>query len=178
MSQTTITDHLRFILKRGSAFCADHAAVAAAVRVLGLDATDPQLDHPLMDLAKALKLRAAPDDMIRVNAQQRYYLEQAIFLLERNIDALTLTRLQLGATADRLRLMVRRQTAYYDDSEDIGLAWKVMRLEHADRSVRHLLTGLYYDLISARRVGGSKQLNQEECAALTAAAVKLEQIAL
>jgi len=56
MAPDSSTDRLQNILQRGSAFGEEHDAVGQAVRVLGLDAANPEVDHPLVDLYRALRI--------------------------------------------------------------------------------------------------------------------------
>ena len=105
MSPSDYIDRRRRIFRRRAAYGEEHEVVAQAVEVLGLDATDPEVDHRLVDLYRALRISASTNGMVYLSKKHQHFLAQAIYLLERNTDAITFTKVYVGAVVDRLRLM-------------------------------------------------------------------------
>ena len=85
MPDTTLrhatAERLRRMITRGCVWSDEHADIKLAVDALGLDPADPDVDHPLVDLYRALLLSARLNEMLYLSVEHKRWLAGCVDLL-------------------------------------------------------------------------------------------------
>ena len=83
-----IIDRLWLIHRRGCVFGDEREDIRLAVAVLALDAANPNVDHPFIDLYHALLL-ATNEREVYLSSEHRRYIREAIEQLEAGLARLS-----------------------------------------------------------------------------------------